>query len=96
MARITKAVLVRLQKSLKCDQAIGDKFGITRQAVHQLRKKYGISAVTGQNPERNKGIAAAYKSGKPVAAIAKKYNVSVSYAYRIIAENRGRKKRGRR
>ena len=45
MARITKSQLVTLQKKLKRDAAIGAEFGITRQAVHQLRKKYGIVSV---------------------------------------------------
>ena len=93
MARITKSQLVKLQKKHKQDAAIGDLFGITRQAVHQLRKKYGIPSVIENNPKRNKEIVAMYKAGKSVAAIAKKFDLSVSYTYRIISENRGAKKK---
>ena len=88
MASITKAQLIRLQKKLKRDAAIGQEFGITRQAVHQLRKKYGIPSVVEKNPERNAGIAQLYDSGKTVAAIAKKYDLSISYTYRILSDIR--------
>ena len=38
MPRITKSQLIKLQKKFKTDAAIGEQFGITRQAIHQLRK----------------------------------------------------------
>jgi DNA-directed RNA polymerase specialized sigma subunit len=84
MARISKSELIRLQKKLKTDDAIGKRYGITRQAVHQLRKKYGIESVVANNAERNKKIVALYKSGKPGTAVAKKFGMSISQAYRII------------
>jgi len=37
MSKITKQELIKLQKSLVTDEAIGEKFGITRQAIHQMR-----------------------------------------------------------
>ena len=43
MARISKAQLLKLQKKFKTDAAIGEQFGITRQAVHQLRKSMGLN-----------------------------------------------------
>ena len=88
MARISKAELIRLQKKHRRDQAIGDLYGITRQAVHQLRKKYGVSSVIADNPSRNKQIREQYKGGKSVSAIAKKNKLSISYTYRIIAESK--------
>ena len=96
MARISKNQLAKLQKKLKRDAAIGAEFGITRQAVHQLRKKYGIASVIEKNPERNKSILSMYKSGKTVSAIAKKFDLSISYTYRIISENKGGKKAARK
>jgi hypothetical protein len=89
MASITKADLLKLQKKYKRDAAIGEQFGITRQAVHQLRKKYGIGSIIEENPERNTEILAMYEGGKTVAAIAKKYDLSISYTYRIISEIKG-------
>lgn len=91
MASITKSQMIKLQKKLKRDAAIGAEFGITRQAVHQLRKKYGIPSVVEANPERNKQIGTLYGAGKSVAAIAKKFDLSVSYVYRVISESKGRK-----
>lgn len=39
MSKISKQELIKLQITLVTDEAIGEKFGITRQAVHQMRKK---------------------------------------------------------
>ena len=84
MARISKSDLIKLQKKMKTDQAIGKKFGITRQAIHQLRKKYGIDSSYAGNPARNSKIIALYKKGTSGTSIAKKLGLSVSQAYRII------------
>ena len=93
MARITKAQLIRLQKKLKTDAKIGEQFGITRQAVHQLRKKYKIDSVIAKNAERNAKIVKAYKSGVSGTALAKKFKLSISQTYRIINEaKKGKKK----
>jgi hypothetical protein len=84
MAKLTKPQLVALQKKLGTDQAIGDKVGVTRQAIHQLRNKYGIDSLIAKNDERNRKIAAFYKSGKTGTDISKKFDLSVSQTYRII------------
>ena len=42
MVKVSRNELVRLQKSLGADSAIGRKFKVTRQWIHYLRKKYGI------------------------------------------------------
>jgi Mor family transcriptional regulator len=84
MARISKTELIKLQKQLGTDEAIGKKFKITRQAVHQLRKKYGIDSSYADNPERNAKIIAAYKKGSSGTALAKKFELSISQTYRIL------------
>jgi Mor family transcriptional regulator len=84
MARISKSELIKLQKQLGTDEAIGKKFKITRQAVHQLRKKYGIESSYADNPERNAKIVAAYKKGASGTALAKKFDLSISQTYRIL------------
>src|SRR5690554_2318189 len=86
MARISKTELIRLQKKFKTDARIGEEFGITRQAVHQLRKKYGIASRTAGNPERNKEMVAMRESGHSVEAIAKKFKLSIPQTYRIVKE----------
>jgi DNA invertase Pin-like site-specific DNA recombinase len=86
MAKISKQDLIKLQKSLKTDAKIGAKFGITRQAVHQLRKKYAIDSRTASNPVRNKKILSLRKSGKNVDAIARQFELSLPQTYRIIKE----------
>jgi hypothetical protein len=93
MARISKSQLVTLQKKLKTDAAIGERFGITRQAVHQLRQKYRIESVIAKNGERNAKIARAHKGGMSGTALAKKYDLSISQTYRVIKEAQKGKKR---
>jgi DNA invertase Pin-like site-specific DNA recombinase len=93
MARISKTQLIKLQKTLVTDAAVGEKFGITRQAVHQLRKKYGIESSLVDNPERNAKIIALYKKGSTGITLAKKFDLSISQAYRIINEAGSGKKK---
>jgi hypothetical protein len=84
MPKISKSKLIKLQKSLKTDSAIGKKFNVTRQAIHQIRQKYGIKAILGKNDERNAIILSLSKKGATVTAIAKKVGLSVPHTYRII------------
>jgi len=91
MARISKNDLLKLQKRLHTDAKIGEEFGITRQAVHQLRKKYGIDSRTAGNPDRNKEMVEIRDSGKTVEAIAKKFKLSIPQTYRILKENNPKK-----
>jgi DNA invertase Pin-like site-specific DNA recombinase len=86
MARISKAELIRLQKKFRTDARIGEEFGITRQAVHQLRKKYEIESRTAGNPDRNKEMVEMRESGQSVEAIAKKIKLSIPQTYRILKE----------
>jgi DNA invertase Pin-like site-specific DNA recombinase len=92
MAKISKKELIALQKRLKTDAKIGAKYGITRQAVHQLRKKYGIDSRTANNPVRNKKIVSLRKSGKSTLAIAKQFDLSLPQTYRILKESGGTKR----
>jgi len=84
MARISKQQLIKLQAKYKTDDAIGNLFGITKQAVHQLRNKYGIEPVADKHEERNNEIARSFNAGVSGTAIAKKFKLSISQAYRII------------
>ena len=96
MARISKAQLIKLQKKTKTDASIGKQFGITRQAVHQLRKKYGIDSSIVDNPIRNSKIVKMYQSGTSGTALAKKFNLSVSQTYRVINESKAGKKKAKK
>ncbi|MDR2728900.1 MAG: hypothetical protein LBB56_07185, partial [Chitinispirillales bacterium] len=69
---------------------IGELFGITRQAVHQMRKKYGIDSSIIDNPQRNANIVKAYDTGTSGTALAKKFDLSISQTYRIINEAKGK------
>jgi Mor family transcriptional regulator len=93
MAKLSKQQLIALQKKLGTDQAIGDKVGVTRQAIHQLRNKFGIASLIAKNAERNKKILSFYKGGKTGTDISKKFDLSVSQTYRIISLTGKKKKK---
>ena len=90
-ARISRSELIKLQKTLKTDDAIGQKFGITRQAVHQMRKKYGIPSNLAKNEQRNAKIFSMYKKGAKGMILAKKFGLSVSQTYGIIENAKAKK-----
>jgi DNA invertase Pin-like site-specific DNA recombinase len=96
MARINKGQLIKLQRKYCTDAKIGDLYGITRQAVHQLRKKYGIDSSIADNPERNAKIVKLYKAGTSGTALAKKFDLSVSQTYRVINEAKAGRKKGKK
>ena len=81
--KISKERLIELQVELKTDAKIGAVFGISRQAVHQARKKFNLSTIE-KNEIRDKEIISLYKEGKKVDNIAQKFHLSVSQTYRII------------
>lgn len=89
MACVNKQQLKKLQNRFKVDAAIGNHLGITRQAVQQLRIKFGIKAVQDRLVARNEDIVARFKKIKTnktanVAKICQKYSLSISQLYRII------------
>jgi hypothetical protein len=95
MARISKGQLEKLQKKYKTDAAIGKLFGISRQAVHQLRSGYRIDPIPNKHRDRDAEIIKSYHQGIPGTRIAKKFRLSVSQTYRIIglrSDKRGKKK----
>ena len=92
MARISKGQLEKLQKKYKTDEAIGTLFGISRQAVHQLRNKYDIAPVRDKHAARNAEILREYRRGISGIKLARKYKLSTSQAYRIINPNSGNKR----
>ncbi|MBN2188983.1 MAG: hypothetical protein JW699_05980 [Chitinispirillaceae bacterium] len=91
MARISKGQLEKLQKKYKTDEAIGRLFGISRQAVHQLREKYGITPVRNRHRERNEEVRRFFGKGVSGIALAKKFRLSVSQTYRIVGLPKSKK-----
>jgi predicted DNA-binding protein YlxM (UPF0122 family) len=94
MARISKSQLIKLQKRYKTDDSIAALFGITRQAVHQLRKRYEVAPVTGKNDERDRLIARYYRDGMSGERLARQFALSLSQVYRITARCDVRKTNG--
>ena len=90
MLKLSKTELLKLQKTLKTDAAIGRKLGIPRQYIHKIRTGYGIASSYAGNAERNEKIIALYKEGMTGTAIAEKVGLGSPMVYTII--NKGRKK----
>jgi DNA-directed RNA polymerase specialized sigma subunit len=84
MATISKKQLLRLQGRYKTDAAVGRMLGITRQAVYQIRKKYGIAPLKDKHGERNREIVQLYHNGLSGIEIAKRLHVSITQTYRIL------------
>jgi hypothetical protein len=91
MARISKSQLEKLQKKYKTDESVGKLFNISRQAVHQLRNKYGIAPVGDKHRERNEEVRRLYGQGTSGIALARKFGLSVSQTYRIIGLPKSKK-----
>ena len=96
MAKISKTELIKLQKKLITDEAIGEKFGVTRQAIHQLRKKLKIKSRYAKNPKRNKEIVAQYKKGVSGIKLANKFGLSISQIFRILNDSNALKEKKKR
>jgi hypothetical protein len=84
MARIGKNQLIKLQKIYKTDHAIASLYGMSRQAIHQLRNRYGIPLVVEKHQERNEQIVALRREGISVIKIAKRFKLSAMHVYRIL------------
>lgn len=84
MARISKGQLEKLQKKYRTDEAVGKLFGISRQAVHQLREKYGMGPVPDRHRARNDEVKKLYAGGISGIKLARKFRLSISQTYRII------------
>jgi len=85
--RISKDLLLQLQSSLKTDQAIGERFGATRQAVQLLRKKHGIGYVRDKHPRRDARILVLRQMGLSSIAISEKTGLSATQVLKVIKKN---------
>lgn len=87
MIRISKGQLEKLQKKYKTDEAIGNLFGVTRQAIHQIRAKHGVAPIANKHGERNREIVSLFEKGISGIRLSKKFKLSTSQVYRIIRHN---------
>jgi DNA invertase Pin-like site-specific DNA recombinase len=88
MPCVSKPQLLNLQKTLKTDAAIGAKFGVTRQAIHQIRILYKVPSVREKNKDRNAKIIRLRKQGIPTVKLCKEFGLAISQIYRILAKGK--------
>ncbi|MGM0442630.1 MAG: hypothetical protein ACQEQV_00405 [Fibrobacterota bacterium] len=84
MNRIGKKQLEHLQKKYRTDSAIAALYGISRQAVYKMRRKYGIPPAPSIRSKRNMHIRELAAQGVRPEIIARRFSLSVSSVYRII------------
>jgi DNA-directed RNA polymerase specialized sigma subunit len=88
LKKVSKSDLEKLQIRYKTDTYIGASLGISRQAVHQMRKQYGIPSVKVHNPDRNDKILDLFNNQhKTVMEIARKMDMSIGQIYKIVKNN---------
>ena len=73
----------RLQDRFGTDHAIAMQLCVSRQAVHQLRKRLGIPT-TNKKQERNARIKKDWTKGYTADRLVKKYKISITMIYRIL------------
>jgi hypothetical protein len=83
LSGITKSKFNKLRKSIGSDKGIGRKYGVTRQAIYNLRVRLNIPPTRTPDSleKRNIKICADFKKGIPVLVLAKKYKLTVVYVY---------------
>jgi Mor family transcriptional regulator len=84
--RISKAKLLKLQKTLVTDIAISKKLGCRPGIVFYWREKYGIPSTVPDNSRRDKKIIAALKKGASQVALGKTFKLTASRIHRILKD----------
>jgi len=83
LSRMTKAQAELVFKEHN-DSEVAKQFGITRQAVYHIRKKFSISSSRRLILPRNKKIMDLHRDGVAPGKIATIAGISMSYVYQII------------
>ncbi len=81
---MTIEAVIKLQETLITDTNIGHYFGISRQAVYQIRKNHGLAPIADRTKKRDLQIYWKYRGGKSGTLIAREMDMSISQIYRII------------
>lgn len=86
----SKQQLLKLQNKFGTDEKIGLQFAISRQAVHQARKRFGIpSAFYDRMMDKHMHIMHDYEwIESSVKELARKHRISLSHCYRILKKRK--------
>ena len=83
LSRMTKEQLDLIFKDCN-DIEVSKQFGITRQAVYHIRKKFNIPSSRRLISARNQRVVELSRDGVAPGKIATITGISMSYAYQII------------
>ena len=75
------------------DPAVAKQFGVTRQAVYAIRKKFGIASSRRSSNTRKNTILTMRREGVPIATIASSLHMSQSYVYKVLRQETNGKSR---
>lgn len=90
--KLTRKELAQFVTSGWTDTRIGLRYGVSRQAVAQMRWKCQIPSNLKKLEKRNREIIALYESGTTGPGIQKIYKLSLSQIYRILDQAKNAKK----
>lgn len=68
------------------DPTVAKQFGITRQAVYNIRKKFGIPSSKSKASDKKQRIIELRNEGLSVTKVSSVCNVSQSYVYKVLKE----------
>jgi len=77
------AQLKKLQDKFGTDHAIAMQYSVSRQAIHQMRNKFGIDT-NNKKLRRNVKIKKDWIKGFTADRLVKKYKISLTMIYRIL------------
>jgi len=85
LAKITVKKFNSLRKTHGSDKKIAELYGVTRQAIFQLRKKLNIPPTRTPDSllKRNIKLYRHLRCGVPVATVARIYNMTKIYVYSL-------------
>lgn len=69
------------------DSSVAKQFGVTRQAVYAIRRKFGIPSSRYKAPARRARILDMRRDGATVPKIATVLGMSQSYVYKVLRNN---------
>jgi hypothetical protein len=85
LSGISKKVFAGLRKTLRTDKLIAEHYGVTRQAIFNLRKKLDIPPTRTPDSleKRNVLICKDFKKNLSALTIAEKYKITLVYVYAL-------------
>ena len=87
MQEISHKQLTYLLKKYGSDQKVAQSLKVSRQTIHNLRKKYSIPSVSKNIKGRNLIIREKYSHGVSPQSLSGEYQLSINHIYHILRDS---------